>query len=129
MSFKPSSRSATQKLGIDARTMLLLLGGPLPDSVALDGTVVDDDADVVLITCGDAQDVLDNLATGLALRRPDGRLWLAYRKGGREFTRAHLGATVDSLNLDLTWFRQISLDDEWSAIWFKRRTEFQKLNH
>jgi hypothetical protein len=129
MSFPPSSGSATQKLGIDGRTRLLLLGGSLPDSIALDGTVVDDSADVVVITCDSAQDVLDNLAIGLALRRPDGRLWLAYRKGGREFTRSHVGAAVDSLNLDLTWFRQISLDDQWSAIWFKRRTEFRTLNH
>lgn len=101
----------------------------MPNSIALDGTVVDDSTDVVVITCDSAQDVLDNLAIGLALRRPDGRLWLAYRMGGWEFTRSHVGAAVDSLNLDLTWFRQISLDDQWSAIWFKRRTEFRALNH
>jgi hypothetical protein len=129
MSFKPSSRPATQKLGIDARTRLLLLGSPLPVSIAIDGIVVAGDADVVLITCADAQDVSDNLETGLARRRPDGRLWLAYRKGDPEFTRTHLSAAVDSLHLDLTWFRQASLGGEWTAIWFKRRTEFRKLNH
>jgi hypothetical protein len=129
MSFKPSSRSATQKLGIEARTRLLLLGSPLPDSISLDGIVVDGDADVVLITCADAQDVIDHLASGLARRLPDGRLWLAYRKGNRTFTRTHLGAAVDSLDLDLTWFRQASLDGVWTAIWFRRRGEFRKLNH
>jgi hypothetical protein len=129
MSFEPSSRSAAQKLGIEAQTRLLLLGSPLPESIALAGIVVDGDADVVLIVCADAQDVTGNLMTGLAHRLPDGRLWLAYRKGDRRFTRAQLGAAVDSLELDLTWFRQASLDDKWTAIWFKRRVEFRTLNH
>jgi hypothetical protein len=129
MSFRESSRSASQKLGIEPQTRLLLLGRPLPEAIALGGIVVDGDADVVLITCASAQDVIDHLATGLARRLPDGRLWLAYRKGNRKFTRAQLGAAVDSLVLDLTWFRQASLDDEWTAIWFKRRVEFRTLNH
>jgi len=129
MSFKPSARSVTQKLGIEARTRLLLLGSPLPDSIKPAGVLVDHDADIVLLVCADEQDVIDNLETGLVRRLPDGRFWLAYRRGNREFTRTHLSAAVDSLDLDLTWFRQVSLDGGWSAIWFKRRTEFRKLNH
>jgi hypothetical protein len=129
MSFKPSSRSAMQKLGIAAHTRLLLPGRPLPDSITLNGIVVDGDADVVLLTCADAQDVIDNLEAGLARRLPEGRLWLAYRKGNRAFTRTHLSAVVDSLDLDLTWFRQVGLDGDWSAIWHKRRSGFDELNH
>lgn len=46
MSFKPSSRSAAQKLGIEAPTRLHLLGSPVPDSIVLDGIAVDGDAPI-----------------------------------------------------------------------------------
>ena len=47
----------------------------------------------------------------------------------RTFTRADIGAAVEASGLGLTWFRQVSIDDTWSAIWFKHRSEFGQLNH
>ena len=55
--------------------------------------------------------------------------WICYRKGRKEFTRDDLGAAVEALGLDLTWFRPTAIDRTWSAIWFKHQSEFKNLNH
>lgn len=45
-------------------------------------------------------------------------------QGPQGVTPGDLGAVADALGLDLTWFGQTAIDDTWSAIWFKHRSEF-----
>jgi hypothetical protein len=42
--------------------------------------------------------------------------------------RADLGAVLTQTASQLTWFRQVALPADWSAIWVKRRSEFKVLN-
>jgi len=108
---------------------LLVLGAPPPGTDDWDVVRVGDDADVVVVACLSLADVLDLVPRAWAARRPEGRLWIAYRKGRRNLTRTHLGEAVEGLGLGLTWFRQTSVDEVWSAIWLKHRTEFRTLHH
>ena len=128
MAFAPSSRPLPDRLGLSDDARLLLLGAP-PGSSDWPGQVSDDDADVVVIACRSVADVAAFVPVGLAARRPGGRLWLAYDRRDRTFGRSALARAVDALGLDLTWYRQTALSDGWSAIWFKRRSEFRTLHH
>ena len=83
---------------------------------------------MVVVACETRSDVERFAVEALRARRDAGRLWFAYRKGRRDFTRADLGAALDAQGLGLTWFRQIAIDATWSAIWFKHRGEFKTLN-
>lgn len=129
MSFATSRRPVAEKLGLGPDVRLLVLGTELPDLGEPDADAVTHDADVVIVGCASADDVAEYLPTAWRERRNGGRLWLAYRKGMRTFTRADIGAAVEASGLGLTWFRQVSIDDTWSAIWFKHRCEFGQLNH
>ena len=100
------------------------LGGQL--EAALGGDVVDRDRGGV--GC-DAASQIELPASHRHERRSGGRLWICYRKGRKGFSRNDIGAAVDATGLDLTWFRQTSIDATWSAIWFKHRSEFKTLNH
>jgi hypothetical protein len=128
MAFKPSGRSVTERLGLSADTRLLTLGVPVPGWERWPGVRVDGDAEVVVVGCGVASDVERWARTAWRARRDGGRLWFAYRKGRREFTRAQVGAALEGQGLGLTWFRQIAIDGTWSAIWFKHRSEFKTLD-
>jgi len=127
MVFVPSTRTPSEKLGIAEGTRLLVLGVAPNGADQWPGERVTVDADVVLVGCAAASDVVSLVPVALAARRPDGRLWLAYRLGRRDFTRTNLGEAVEARGLDLTWYRQVSLDAGWSAIWFRRRSEFRSL--
>jgi hypothetical protein len=116
-------------MGLSRGCRLLALGLPLPGTAEWDVVRVDDDADVVIAACTSVGDVLDLVPRAWAARKPGGRLWVAYRKGRRDLTRTSLGEAVDGLGLGLTWFRQTSVDEAWSAIWLKHRSEFRTLNH
>ena len=129
MTFKPSDRPLAERLGLSPGSRLLVLGTPLPGMDDWDVVRVDDDVDVVIAACLSRGDVLDLVPRAWAARRPAGRLWVAYRKGRRDLTRTDIGEAVEGLGLGLTWFRQTSVDDVWSAIWLKHRTEFRTLNH
>ena len=129
MTFKPSDRPLPERLGLSSGSRLLVLGTPLPGMDDWDVVRVGDDADVVIAACSSVGDVLDLVPRAWAARRPAGRLWVAYRKGRRDLTRTDLGEAIEGLGLCLTWFRQTSVDEVWSAIWLKQRTEFLTLNH
>jgi hypothetical protein len=128
MAFRASSRSVAERLGLAESTRFLALGPPLPGSEGWLGERVEDDADVVVVACETTSDVERFAVEAWRARRDAGRLWFAYRKGRRDFTRADLGAALDAQGLGLTWFRQIAIDATWSAIWFKHRGEFKTLN-
>jgi hypothetical protein len=128
MAFTPSARSLPDRLGLTDDTRLLVLGAP-PRASDWPGQVSDGDADVVVIACRSEGDVAALVPLGLAARRPGGRLWLAYDRRDRTFGRSALAGAVEALGLDLTWYRQTALPDDWSAIWFKRRSEFRTLHH
>jgi hypothetical protein len=129
VTFKPSDRPLAERLGLSSGSRLLVLGTPLPGMEGWDVVRAGDDADVVIAACMSVEDVLGFVPRAWAARRPGGRLWVAYRKGRRDLTRTDLGEAVEGLGLGLTWFRQTSVDEVWSAIWLKHRTEFRKLNH
>jgi len=129
VSFKPSDRPLPERLGLSSGSRLLVLGTPLAGMDDWDVVRVGDDADVVIAACLALGDVLELVPRAWAARRPGGRLWVAYRKGRRDLTRTDLGEAVEGLGLGLTWFRQTSVDEVWSAIWLKHRTEFRTLNH
>ncbi len=128
MAFKRSTRSVAERLGLWADTRLLTLGAPLPRSERWPGVRVEDDADVVVVGCATMSDVERFALSAWQARRDGGRLWFAYRKGRRDFTRAALGAALEGQDPGLTWFRQIAIDETWSAIWFRHRSEFKTLN-
>jgi hypothetical protein len=129
MAFARSAKLPHEKLGIADDTRLLVLGVAPEGADRWPGERVPDDADVVIVGCTAASDVVTLVPAALAARRIDGRLWVTYRLGRRDFTRAILGETVEGCGLDLTWYRQVSLDAGWSAIWFRRRSEFRSLHH
>jgi hypothetical protein len=129
MGFARSARPPHEKLGIADGTRLLLLGVEPDGADRWPGERVTADADVVLVGCTAMGDIVTHVPAALAARRDDGRLWVAYRLGRRDVTRAMLGEAIDGLGFDLTWFRQVSLDGKWSAIWFKRRREFHSVRH
>jgi hypothetical protein len=128
MAFTPSARPLPERLGLNDDTRLFVLGAP-PGSTDWPGQVTDADADVVVIACRSHADVAALVPMGLAARRTGGRLWLAYDQRDRTFGRTELARAVDALGLDLTWFRQTAMADGWSAIWFKRRSEFRTVRH
>lgn len=129
MAFKASARPLADRLGLAADTRWLALGTPPSGFEEWPGTHVDGDADVVIVWCRTTADVQRFAGEAWRARRDAGRLWFAYRKGRRDLTRAQLGETLDEQGLGLTWFRQIAVDEIWSAIWFKHRSEFKTLNH
>jgi hypothetical protein len=126
--FKASTRPVAERLGLRADTRLLALGTLLPGWERWPGLRVEDDADVVVVGCEAKADIERFALAAWRARRDGGRLWFAYRKGRRDFTRADLGAALDAQDVGLTWFRQVAIDETWSAIWFKHRTEFKTLN-
>lgn len=125
----PSERPVSARLGLAEDARVLLLGEPPPGSTHWPGQPCEDDADVVVVSCRSAAEVATLVPAGLAARRGQGRLWLAYDRRDRGFGRTALGSAVDALGLDLTWYRQTALSEGWSAIWFKRRSEFKTLRH
>lgn len=127
MAFVRSARPPHEKLGIAGDTRLLLLGVAPQGADRWPGERVRADADIVLVGCTSASDVATLVPAALAARRAGGRLWVAYRLNRRDFTRSILGETVEGLGLDLTWYRQVSLEASWSAIWFRSRSEFRSL--
>jgi hypothetical protein len=118
------------KLGLTkgASATFLVLGDAPPTIDTGGATPAKSKADVVLIVCRSEDDVRRLLARGWAARKPEGRLWALYEKGKRTFTRTQLGAAVEGVGLGVTWFRQVSLGELWSGVWFKHRSEFRTLN-
>ena len=129
VTFKPSGKPLPERLGLLPGSRLLALGTTLPGMEDWDVVRVGDDADVVIAACLSLEDVGALVPRAWAARRPAGRLWVAYRKGRRDLSRTDIGEAVDGLGLGLAWFRQTSVDEAWSAIWLKHRTEFRTLNH
>lgn len=129
VTFRRSDRSLSDRLGVEPGCRLLVIGAPLPAIEGWDATRVAHDADVVVAACLALGDVIDLVPRGWAARRAGGRLWVAYRRGRKELTRDDVGKAIEGLGLGLTWFRQTAVDDVWSAIWFKHRSEFRTLRH
>ena len=127
MAFTPSTRSVADKLGLTEGATFLVLGDAPPTIDAGGATQAKSLSDVVLVVCRSEDDVRRLLTRGWEARKPGGRLWALYEKGKRSFTRTQLGAEVDGVGLGVTWFRQVSLGDLWSGVWFKHRSEFRTL--
>lgn len=127
MSFTPSTKSVAQKLGVEEGTRVFLLG-PLPALELPRVRRVRREADVVMVAVVTSKDLARVVEGALSARSDGGRLWLCYEKGGA-VSREDIGAVLDQTPSRLTWFRQVALPDDWSAIWVKRRTEFKVLHH
>jgi hypothetical protein len=90
--------------------------GPLPDGVAIAGTVSEASAAVVFADDAAAvRRVLDEHGGGL---RDVALLWVAYPKGGRaDINRDTLWPMLTPLGLRP--ITQVSIDDTWSALRFR----------
>jgi hypothetical protein len=129
MTFSRSDRPLSSRLGVRPGCRLLAMGTPLAATDGWDIVPVTDDAEVVIAACLTVVEILDLVPQAWSARRAGGRLWVAYRKGRRDLTRNDLGRAVEGLGLGLTWFRQVAVDEVWSAIWFKHRSEFRSIHH
>ena len=119
----PSTKPLWQKLFIKGGTALLV-NAPAGYAAVLDGgpakvtTRATGMADTVLLFANDEAQLRSTLSAIAGNMGPSTNLWVAYRKGDRQFHRDTLGALVMTLG-----FQPVSLvavDDTWSAMRFKR---------
>jgi len=119
----PSTKPLWQKLFIKGGTALLVNAPPgyaqvLDGSPAKVTTRGSGTADTVLLFANDEAQVRSTLAATAKNIGPSTNVWIAYRKGDKQFHRDTLGQLVMTLG-----FQPVSLvavDDTWSAMRFKR---------
>jgi hypothetical protein len=93
----------------------------LPAGATITDARGSDQLDFLQVFVSESADLDREMPAAIAAVRPDGLLWVSYRKGGRK-------AGTD-LNRDIIWERlqplgvvgvsMISLDDTWSAMRFR----------
>jgi hypothetical protein len=126
------AQTTVEKLGIKTGYTTLVLGQPLPAALGLLGqpifgaAFVDESASqrpVVLLFADTVAEIRARARNAFDQTTPDGRFWIAYRKGaGRTRTagdpaplhRDTLQAALAELGLDGVTL--ISIDDTWSAM-------------
>ena len=93
----------------------------LPGVVAT-ATAADADAVVAFVT---RQEDLDSAEQAVAAARADRLAWISYPKGGRlgtDLNRDRLAAAQAANGVEPE-FRQVSIDDAWSALRFRPANE------
>lgn len=124
------AQTTSQKLGIHAETIAVVLGCPVEEVRELLGEVPDGaavvadatSADLVLLFVDDVAEVTGSARSAYERVRDGGRLWIAYRKGASRRSSAGaeplhrdtLQAALAALGLD--GVALISLDETWSAM-------------
>ena len=116
LQLKPGHRAGL----VDAPPGYRELLEPLPDGATLTEAAARD-LDWILVFAENAVDAERTVPAAAAATKPDGLLWVAYRKGGKK-------AGTD-LNRDILWelmgrFERtgvtlVALDDRWSAMRFR----------
>ncbi|HEV2639545.1 MAG TPA: hypothetical protein VGX23_30690 [Actinocrinis sp.] len=120
------AKTAAEKLGIKAGCALTVINPPA-DRAALLGTlppsvteqpVGTGTADVVVLFAQDSAQLHQFAPKTLAAAKSDGKVWIAYRKGGvSDLSRDALMPAL----VDAGWHgvSLVSLDDKWSAARFR----------
>ena len=119
----PSTKPLWQKLFIKGGTALLvnapagyadvLAGSPAKVTTRASGT-----ADTVLLFATDEAQLKSAVPATVKSMGPSTSLWIAYRKGDKQFHRDTLGALAKSFGLEPVSL--VAIDDTWSALRVKR---------
>ena len=119
----PSTKPLWQKLFIQGGTVLLV-NAPAGYAKVLDGspakvtTRAADTVDTVLLFAADEAQFKAAVPTTMKSMGPSTSVWVAYRKGDKEFHRDTLGALAKSFGLEPVSL--VAIDDTWSALRVKR---------
>ena len=119
----PSTKPLWQKLFIKGGTVLLA-NAPAGYAKVLDGspakvtTRAAGPVDTVLLFAADEAQFKATVPTTLKSAGPSTSVWIAYRKGDKEFHRDTLGALAKSFGLEPVSL--VAIDDTWSALRVKR---------
>ncbi len=119
----PSTKPLWQKLFIKGGTALLVNAPPAYSKV-LDGspakvtTRASGTADTVLLFATDEAQFKASVPTTMKSVGPATTIWIAYRKGDKQFHRDTVGALAKSFGLQPVAL--VAIDDTWSALRVKR---------
>ena len=119
----PSTKPLWQKLFIKGGTVLLV-NAPAGYAKVLDGspakvtTRAGGTADAVLLFATDEAQFKAAVPTTMKSTGPATSVWIAYRKGEKEFHRDTLGTLAKSFGLQPVSL--VAIDDTWSALRVKR---------
>ena len=103
---------------------MLLVNTPAGYAKVLDGsparvtTRASGTADTVLVFAADEAQFKAAMPTTMKSMGPSTSVWVAYRKGDKEFHRDTLGALARSFGLEPVSL--VAIDDTWSALRVKR---------
>lgn len=119
----PSTKPLWQKLFIKGGTVLLV-NAPAGYGKVLDGspakvtTRASGTADTVFLFAADEAQFTAVVPTVMKSMGPATSVWIAYRKGDKQFHRDTLGALAKSFGLEPVSL--VAVDDTWSALRVKR---------
>jgi len=119
----PSAKPLWQKLFIKGGTVLLMnapagydkvLAGS-PAKVVTRGPAA---ADTILLFANDQAQLEASMATVVKSLGPSSSLWVAYRKGDKNFHRDTLGKLMETFGF--SGVAMVAVDDTWSALRVKK---------
>ncbi|NJC72103.1 hypothetical protein HC031_20625 [Planosporangium thailandense] len=122
------AKTPAEKLGVKPGSTLVLINAPgapetilgsLPDGVRVETAGGGGGADVALMFAGDSAELREYAPVVLAAADDDGKVWIAYRKGGvSDLSRDTLMPALTGLG----WHgvSLVSLDATWAAARFRR---------
>ena len=122
------SKSAAEKLGFKPGMRVLVEGAPVDVALELP-TSGEGPYDLLLFFTPDAAAIADAAPRADSLYREGARLWFAYpKKTGRIRTDISRDVGWEPVAAQgLAGVAQIALDDTWSALRFRRRSEIQTM--
>jgi hypothetical protein len=121
----PSDKPLAAKLGFKDGCRYAILFAPsgykerlAPLPAGCDPAAPGEPADLVQLFVGSQADLQARLPGAKALLKPDGKLWVTWRKGGKtDVSRDNIWPLAGTLGL--TPVSNVAIDDEWSALRFK----------
>lgn len=133
-----AEKTLVQKLLMKAGNAVVILNapegyltalGPLPEKATLRTDAAGEAADVVQLFARSKTDLNAHAAAAFGVLREGGVLWICYpKKSGKiktDINRDHGWELVSER--DYHGVTQISIDDTWSALRFRPRTEIAKM--
>jgi hypothetical protein len=119
----PSTKPLWQKLFIKGGSVLLV-NAPAGYANVLDGspakvtTRASGTADTVLLFATDEAQFRSTMPTTMKSVGPSTNVWVAYRKGDKQFHRDTLGSLAKTVGLQAVAL--VAVDDTWSVLRLKR---------
>jgi len=113
--------SLAKKLLLKPGTAFAVVAAPEEHGALLDGAGAVKGAGLVLVYAVNRDDVPARLPKVLKALDPDSRLWIAYPKAkklGTDLNRDTLVGVLREYRFEPV--RMVSIDETWSAMWFKR---------